>query len=86
MSKVAGLISKDALAQIFARASEIKDQEGERQPGRLGRAMLDELLARARQVRAAEAAEAQAAEPQRGDVVAAWSSGEFDIPDPVEPP
>ena len=53
MSKVAGLISKDALAQIFARASEIKDQEGERQPGRLGRAMLDELLARARQVRAA---------------------------------
>lgn len=89
MSKVAGLISKGALAEIFARASEIKDQEGERQPGRLGRAMLDELLARARQVRAADAAEAKEAEPapsEGGDVVAAWASGEFDIPDPVEPP
>ena len=89
MSKVAGLISKDALAEIFARASDIKEQGGERQPGRLGRAMLDELLARARQVRAAEA-EAEAAEAgspsASGDVVAAWSSGEFDIPDPVEPP
>ncbi|MGE0712880.1 MAG: hypothetical protein AB7N76_14170 [Planctomycetota bacterium] len=53
---VRGKISKQALADIFARAdSLVEGRKTGRQPGRLGRAMLDQLLARAAEVREADA-------------------------------